>query len=122
MAFNSWRGGYRPGGGRPKGSTMLVYLKRVKLTPFRLLQWIVDWLKARPESGSRLIEEALVKHFKLKPPDKWKEGIMAIFTKGPTCHHKQAAKNKRSMCGEFLDKAKQSQKVKYLGNHCRRIF
>ena len=65
--FNSGRGGYRPGGGRPKVAT---HLKRVKLTPFRLPQWIVDWLRARPESGGRLIEEALINHFKLKPPDK----------------------------------------------------
>jgi hypothetical protein len=69
MTFKSGRGGWR-GGGRPKGSTIPVHLKRVKLTPFRLPQWIVDWLKARPESGGRLIEEALVKHFNLKPPDK----------------------------------------------------
>jgi hypothetical protein len=65
--FKSGRGGYRPGSGRPKVAT---HLKRVKLTPFRLPQWIVDWLKARPESGGRLIEEALIKYFKLKPPDK----------------------------------------------------
>ena len=70
MMFKSGRGGYRPGGGRPKGSTMPVHLKRVKLTPFRLPQWIVDWLRARPESGGLLIEEALINHFKLKPPDK----------------------------------------------------
>jgi hypothetical protein len=49
---------------------MPIHLKRVKLTSFRLPQWIVDWLKAQPESGGRLIEEALVKHFKLKPPGK----------------------------------------------------
>jgi hypothetical protein len=65
--FKSGRGGYRLGAGRPKVAT---HLKRVKLTPFRLPQWIVDWLKARPESGGRLIEEALINHFKLKPPDK----------------------------------------------------
>jgi hypothetical protein len=65
--FESGRGGYRPGAGRPKTATRL---KRVKLTPFRLPQWIVDWLRARPESGGQLIEEALINHFKLKPPDK----------------------------------------------------
>ena len=70
MTYKSGRGGYRPGGGRPAGSTMPVHLKRAKLTPFRLPQWIVDWLRARPESGGRLIEEALINHFKLKPPDK----------------------------------------------------
>ena len=65
--FKSGRGGYRPGSGRPK---MATHLKRVKLTPFRLPQWIVDWLRARPESGGRLIEQALLEHFNLKPPDK----------------------------------------------------
>ena len=65
--FESGRGGYRPGAGRPKAAT---HLKRVKLTPFRLPQWIVDWLRARPESGGRLIEEALINHFDLKPPKK----------------------------------------------------
>jgi integrase len=38
---------------------------------------------------------------------------MAILAECPTCHHKQAVKNKRCKCGEFLDKAKQGQKVKY---------
>ena len=70
MTFKSGRGGYREGGGRPKGSTMPKHLKRIKLTPFRLPQWMVDWLKAQPEAGGRLIETALVKYYKLKQPKK----------------------------------------------------
>ena len=37
---------------------------------------------------------------------------MAIYTECPTCHHKQAAKNMRSKCGELLNKAKPRQRVK----------
>jgi hypothetical protein len=42
-------------------------LKRVMLTGTRLPQWIVDWIKSQERSGGRMIEEALVKHYKLKP-------------------------------------------------------
>ncbi len=66
MTFKSGRGGWRKGGGRPKGSTMPAHLKRVNLNDFRLPQWIVDWLKSQPRSGGRLMEEALIKHYKLK--------------------------------------------------------
>ena len=69
MKFKSGRGGWR-GGGRPKGSTMPPHLKRINLNDFRLPKWIVDWLKAQPESGGRLMEEAIVKYYKLKQPDK----------------------------------------------------
>jgi hypothetical protein len=69
MKFKSGRGGWREGGGRPKGSTMPAHLRRVNLNDFRLPQWIVDWLKSQDYSGGRLIEEALIKHYKLKHPD-----------------------------------------------------
>ena len=59
------RGGWR-GGGRPKGSTISPQLKRVMLTGIRLPQWIVDWIKSQERSGGRIIEEALIKHYKLK--------------------------------------------------------
>ena len=39
--------------------------------------------------------------------------IMAILTECPICHKKQSAKNKRCSCGESLDKAKKSGRVKY---------
>jgi integrase len=38
---------------------------------------------------------------------------MAILAECPTCHKKQSAKNKLCKCGENLDKAKQSRRVKY---------
>ena len=70
MKFKSGRGGYRKGGGRPKGSIKPPNLKRINLNDFRLPQWIVDWLKAQPESGGRLMEEAIVNYYKLNQPDK----------------------------------------------------
>ena len=68
LKFKSGRGGRRKGGGRPKGSTISPHLKRVNLPDFRLPQWIVDWVKSQERSGGRMIEEAMVKHYKLKPP------------------------------------------------------
>jgi len=68
LKFKSGRGGRRKGGGRPKGSTISPHLKRVNLTGFRLPQWVVDWIKSQDRSGGRMIEEALVKHYKLKQP------------------------------------------------------
>ena len=68
LKFKSGRGGRRKGGGRPKGSTISPHLKRVNLPDFRLPQWIVDWIKSQERSGGRIIEEALVKYYRLKPP------------------------------------------------------
>ena len=68
LKFKSGRGGRRKGGGRPKGSTISPHLKRVNLPDFRLPQWIVDWMKSQERSGGRIIEEALVKYYRLKPP------------------------------------------------------
>jgi len=68
LKFKSGRGGWRKGGGRPKGSTISPHLKRVNLTGFRLPQWIVDWIKSQEKSGGRIIEDALVKYYRLKPP------------------------------------------------------
>ena len=69
MTFKSGRGGWR-GGGRPKGSTISPHLKRVNLNDFRLPRWIVDWIKSQPESGGRVMEEAIVEYYKLKQLDK----------------------------------------------------
>jgi len=38
---------------------------------------------------------------------------MAILAECPLCHRKQATKNKRCACGNDLDKAKKSRRVKY---------
>jgi len=37
---------------------------------------------------------------------------MAILGECPACHKKQSVKNKRCRCGEDLDKAKESKRVK----------
>lgn len=39
--------------------------------------------------------------------------FMAILAECPTCRRKQATKNKVCKCGESLDKAKKSRKVRY---------
>jgi hypothetical protein len=49
---------------------MPEHFRRVNLNDFRLPQWIVDWLKAQPESGGRLMEEAIIKYYKLNKSDK----------------------------------------------------
>ena len=57
------RGGKREGAGRP---VVPGYLKRNELTGFRVQQWIIKWLKKQPESGGRLIENALIERYNLK--------------------------------------------------------
>jgi hypothetical protein len=68
IKFKSGRGGSRKGSGRPKGSTIDPSLKRVGLTGFRLPRWIVEWLKSQKGSGGRIIEDALIKQYKLRQP------------------------------------------------------
>ena len=38
---------------------------------------------------------------------------MAILAECPMCHRKQSAKSKQCSCGQDMDKAKRSKKVKY---------
>lgn len=46
------------------------HLKRVRCSGmFRMQKWIVDWLRIRKDAG-RLIEQALVKHYGLNPPER----------------------------------------------------
>ena len=59
------RGGKRAGSGR---KTVPADLKRNKLAGVRIQQWIINWLRAQPESGGQLIEKALIKFYKLKKP------------------------------------------------------
>ncbi len=63
------RGGCRPGAGRPRGSIINPLLKREGLGNFRLPLWLIEWLREQPESGGRLIERALMKTYKIKPPE-----------------------------------------------------
>ena len=65
IEHKSKRGGARPGAGRP---VMPIHLKRNPLHDFRVQQWIIDWLKAQPESGGRLIERAVIEMYRLKQP------------------------------------------------------
>lgn len=60
------RGGRRPGAGRPAGSD------RVMIS-VRLPGWLVEWLRAQPESQAALIEEALRQGHKLTPPNPLKK-------------------------------------------------
>jgi hypothetical protein len=38
---------------------------------------------------------------------------MAILAECPMCHNKQSNKNKTCKCGEDLDQAKRSKRIKY---------
>lgn len=55
------RGGKRAGAGRPTGSD------RVMIS-LRLPAWLVEWLRARPESQAALIEQALAERHGLTAP------------------------------------------------------
>lgn len=57
-------GGNRPGSGRPKVSPDF---KRQPVKFVRLPGWLVDWLRAGGNAG-KIIESALIKTYKLKPP------------------------------------------------------
>ena len=58
------RGGKRPGAGRKPTDTHLV---RVAV-PLRLPAWLVAWIDAQPGTRAELIEAALLKAHKLRPP------------------------------------------------------
>lgn len=58
------KGGARPGAGRPampdEQKKAGVYMK--------LPPWLIAWLDSQPESRAVLVEKALCKIYKLKPP------------------------------------------------------
>lgn len=56
-------GGRREGAGRKPAADKKLPVT-VKLPP-----WLVEWLRAHPESQAVLIEEALRKAHKLRPPE-----------------------------------------------------
>ena len=58
-------GGKREGAGRKPSPPEL------KKSPIslKLPRWMIEWMDARPESRAGLIEEALKKRHKLKPPE-----------------------------------------------------
>ena len=51
-------------GGRPLAPPNL---RRVNV-PVRLPMWLADWLDAQPQTAAGLIEAALLKTHKLRPP------------------------------------------------------
>lgn len=57
-------GGKREGAGRPP-----IDPQRVKVpVGYKLPRWLVGWLRAQEEPAARLIEDALRRRHKLKPP------------------------------------------------------
>ena len=71
MKFKSGRGGVRPNAGRPKGIRKPIKSEseRRQTIGVRLPSWMVQWLKKHDEPAGRVIEEALMKQYKLKQPD-----------------------------------------------------
>lgn len=59
------RGGKREGAGRPPGDPRMVKVP----VGYKLPRWLVDWLRAQETPAAQLIEYALRRRHKLKPPD-----------------------------------------------------
>lgn len=57
-------GGKREGAGRPP---IAPELKKIPST-VKLSQWVTDWLNEQDEAKAVLIETAVIKTYKLKPP------------------------------------------------------
>lgn len=58
------RGGKREGAGRPPLDPKLVKVP----VGYKLPRWLVEWLRKQDEPAALLIEDALMKRHKLKPP------------------------------------------------------
>ena len=59
------RGGRREGAGRPPIDQRLVKVP----VGYKLPRWLVEWLREQDEPAAQLIEDALRRRHKLKPPD-----------------------------------------------------
>ena len=57
-------GGRREGAGRKPATPAL---KKMPVS-LKLPRWLIEWMDSQPESRAVLIEEALCKRHKLKPP------------------------------------------------------
>ena len=67
MTFKSGRGGPRVAGkGKKIGAPAQDESLRRVMVSIRLPRWLAAWLKKRPESQGRLIEDALVKSYDIK--------------------------------------------------------
>ena len=58
-------GGKREGAGRPPAPD---FLKKEQIG-LKLPRWLIDWLDTQAESRAVLIEDALKRRHKLKPPE-----------------------------------------------------
>lgn len=58
-------GGKREGAGRQPAPPLL---KKEPIS-VKLPKWLIDWMREQPESRAVLIEEALKRRHKLKPPE-----------------------------------------------------
>lgn len=58
-------GGKRQGAGRPPGDPDLVKVP----VGYKLPRWLVEWMREQDTPAAQLIEEALTKRHKLKPPE-----------------------------------------------------
>lgn len=58
------RGGAREGAGRKPALPML----KKEPIGLKLPRWLIEWMDAQPESRAVLIEDALRRRHKLKPP------------------------------------------------------
>jgi hypothetical protein len=58
------KGGKREGAGRPPIDPQLVKVP----VGYKLPSWVVEWLREQETPAAVLIEEALIKAHKLKPP------------------------------------------------------
>lgn len=68
LKFKSGRGGKRKGSGRPKGLTdksMSEARRRVPMS-IRLPRWLKLWVEKQDKSSGKVIEAALIEHYKLK--------------------------------------------------------
>lgn len=58
-------GGARQGAGRKPAPLML----KKEPVSLKLPRWLIEWMDGRPESRAVLIEDAIIRRHKLKPPD-----------------------------------------------------
>jgi len=58
-------GGKREGAGRPPIDPQLLKVP----VGYKLPRWLVDWLRAQEEPTAQLIEDALRRRHKIKPPE-----------------------------------------------------
>jgi integrase len=62
--------------------------------------------------------EKVVPCYPARVKPQWEsEGLLAILAECPTCHRKQSIRNKACKCGQSMDSAKRSKKVRYWVNY-----